>query len=661
MYCVCLHRKQKRYYPKAILPSAAIRLSRRFGNRTPHLKANRHSGMKPAQEISLQLDKYELLEVLGHGGMATVYRARDRRLGRDVAVKVIHRHLRDDKEIATRFVREARAVAKLHHPNIVEVFDVSEPEETERYLVVELVEGSSLRRFLAEHRSMPAEVAASLAIEVADALEHAHQSGVIHRDIKPENVLLTGPVESHKAGAPARAPHHGGRVKITDFGIAKILDAQGVTATGQVLGSPSHMAPEQIEGAEVTARADVFGMGVLAYECMTGRLPFEGQNPAQVLRKVIEGRFIPTERMLPSVGVQLGRIVDRALAHEPTERYESASAFADALRAELQRLGFDDSHAELAAYLDRPAKYTLDHVDRIVTRLVMAAERARDERDVLLSAALFNRALAYKPHDSELVASVARLAKQRAWSKRLRRISVIGATAIVATAASLWAARIYNSWLARHRQPAAKLESSLPLPPASVGSSNAEVTVPDAPAAVVRGPTRQRVATVRDSNRRALEGTVAAQAVDTRPVQVVITGASGGRLLIDGAEQPWFGVRHELTIGTHRFEVLAPNESCCVPQQPKAVEIVPGSSDQRIFLAIEFREATLFAQGPAGATLICGELFPGSLSIPGKRTVRVTKAETKASCTLLPQAGSSDMPKTVDVVLRPGDTFTVSG
>src|SRR5664280_1354818 len=107
--------------------------------------------MKLAQEISLQLEKYELQQVLGHGGMATVYRARDRRLGRNVAVKIIHRHLRDDHEIATRFVREARAVAKLHHPNIVEVFDVSEPEEIERYLVVELVEGPSLRRFLTDY------------------------------------------------------------------------------------------------------------------------------------------------------------------------------------------------------------------------------------------------------------------------------------------------------------------------------------------------------------------------------------------------------------------------------------------------------------------------------------------------------------------------------
>jgi len=189
--------------------------------------------MKLAHDMKPQLDKYELISVLGHGGMATVYLARDRRLGRNVAVKIIHPHLRDDLEIGARFVREARVVAKLHHPNIVEVFDVSEPGELERYLVVELVEGSSLRKFLAENGRMPAKIAAAMAIEIADALEHAHQNGVIHRDIKPENVLI--------------ADKGSGRVKITDFGIAKILDAQGVTVTGQVLGSPSHMAPEQIE------------------------------------------------------------------------------------------------------------------------------------------------------------------------------------------------------------------------------------------------------------------------------------------------------------------------------------------------------------------------------------------------------------------------------
>ena len=616
--------------------------------------------MKPAQEISLQLDKYELLEVLGHGGMATVYRARDRRLGRNVAVKVIHRHLRDDEEIATRFVREARAVAKLHHPNIVEVFDVSEPEEPERYLVVELVEGYSLRRFLAEHRPMPAEVAAALTIELADALEHAHQSGVIHRDIKPENVLLTGSLDFAASNSAPRAPHHGGRVKITDFGIAKILDAQGVTATGQVLGSPSHMAPEQIEGAEVTARSDVFGLGVLVYECMTGKLPFEGQNPAQVLRKVIEGRFVSTERMLPMVGVQLGRIVDRALAHDPNERYESASALASALHVELRRLGFVDPYAELTAYLDRPAKYSIDFANRIVARLVSVAEEARDDHDVLLSASLFNRALAYKPHDSDLISAVAHLAKQRAWAKRLRRIGLWGAGVAVTVTVALGGTHLYKSWVVKRKASSAKLETA-PSSSFVVSSQPSPVELQqDSPPVAAKGATKQRAIPIRDGGRRAIE-TAVAPSSDTRSVQVVITGASGGRLLIDGTEQPWFGVRHDLTIGSHRFDVMPPNESCCVTPASKAVEIVPGSSEQKVFLAIEFREATLFAQGPAGATLICGELFPGSLSIPGKQAVRVTKAETRASCTLLPPAGSSERPKTVDVVLRPGDTFTVPG
>jgi len=620
--------------------------------------------MKPAQDISLQLDKYELLEVLGHGGMATVYRARDRRLGRDVAVKVIHRHLRDDAEIATRFVREARAVAKLHHPNIVEVFDVSEPQELERYLVVELVEGYSLRRFLAEHRTMPTEVAAALTIEIADALHHAHQCGVIHRDIKPENVLLTAPVEDSTGAISSQPPNHGGRVKITDFGIAKVLDTQGVTSTGQVLGSPSHMAPEQIEGAEVTQRADVFGLGVLAYECMTGRLPFEGQNPAQVLRKVIEGKFIPAERMLPTVGIQLGRIVDRALCHEPEGRYESAALFAAALREELNRLGFENGYAEFTAYLDRPARYLLEFPDRIVGRLVAAAERARDEGDVMLSASLFNRALAYKPHDSELIASVARLARQRANVRRVHKFAQGSAFIAGVAAIGFGTVKFGQSHFAHRRVTVTKPESArsvgLPIvtsapPETMLNSENLGPAASNIPARPRLGPPAKTPQRQGGAGRSNVEGS------ETRAVQIVITGASGGRLLIDGVEQPWFGVHHELRLGSHRFEVLPPNETCCVQPQPKTLDVVRGDSEQKVILAIEFREATLFAQGPAGATLICGELFPGSLPLPGKRTVRVTKAETRATCTLLPPAGATERPKTVDVVLRPGDTFTVSG
>src|SRR5215471_16955496 len=137
-----------------------------------------------------QLAKYDIVEEVGHGGMATVYRARDRRLDRDVAIKIIHKHLRESPEVAARFEAEARAVAKLRHPNIVEVYDVSEPEDPEKYLVVELLRGTTLRRILTEVPEMPPEVAAAIGIELGSALAHAHGAGVIHRDLKPENVLI---------------------------------------------------------------------------------------------------------------------------------------------------------------------------------------------------------------------------------------------------------------------------------------------------------------------------------------------------------------------------------------------------------------------------------------------------------------------------------------
>src|SRR5690606_25116917 len=179
------------------------------------------------------------------------------------------------------------AVAKLRHPNIVEVYDVSDPDEPERYLVVELVRGVTLRERLRQDGPLPPEVAAAVAYEIGGGLEHAHRQGIIHRDVKPENVLIE---HSSSDGDGERS---GVRVKLTDFGIAKLLDAQGVTSTGQVLGSPAHMAPEQIDGSVVDARTDVFALGVLLYEAMAGKLPFSGEHPAQVLRRVLDGDFVP--------------------------------------------------------------------------------------------------------------------------------------------------------------------------------------------------------------------------------------------------------------------------------------------------------------------------------------------------------------------------------
>jgi serine/threonine-protein kinase len=358
-----------------------------------------------------QLAKYEVVEEIGHGGMATVYRARDKRLGREVAVKVIHPHLRDSREVVSRFNAEARAVAKLRHPNIVEVFDVSEANEPEQYLVVELVRGTTLRKVLQKHGAMPAEVAASLALELLGALAHANAAGVIHRDIKPENVLI-------ERGADKVA------VKLTDFGIAKLLDAQGVTSTGQVLGSPAHMAPEQIEGGEVDARADVFGLGVLLYECMVGHLPFEGSNPAQVLRRVLDGRYPEAQAERPSIGNRWSAILDRTLAHVAADRFADANAVREAISAELDRVGFTEGQRELAAWLADPEPYAPLHAERMIERLCALGSEARSRGDVLAAAGDYNRALAHAPGDPRLLKIVAGMHRAEAVTRTVKRAAV---------------------------------------------------------------------------------------------------------------------------------------------------------------------------------------------------------------------------------------------
>lgn len=579
-----------------------------------------------------ELGKYELLEEIGHGGMASVYRARDRRLGREVAIKLIHPHLRQNPEVATRFISEARTVAKLRHPNIVEVYDVSENSEAERYLVVELIRGVTLRQLLSRLQRLPVEVAVGVALELSQALEHAHAEGVIHRDIKPENVLVE---LQHNADAPPTV-----RVMLTDFGIAKLLDAQGITSTGQVLGSPAHMAPEQIEGSSVDVRADVFGLGVLLYECLVGHLPFDGKNPAQVLKAVLDGTFLPADKEHPEVGARFAGIVSKALARDMERRYDSVTAFAKALRNELQTLGFESVLDEVAQLVDNPDRYLESYPTRIAERLSNAGTQARKKRQMAIAAQHFNRALAYRPGDPELIARVTGLRRYKQLRRAARWVIMVG---------SVGAAVVLVGWQVVRLQQALFTPTTQTTQPEPTLAARRDPTARTAPsveaiAETVRSPKLLPRLGVRPPQKK----------LPPRMVGVRITGAMGGSLKIDGQAKEWFGVQHELEPGEHLFEFVPPDETCCVAQAQRVL-IKEGEGVQQVVGHLGFRDAVLLAQSEPALEVRCPTLFAGTLRTPGEISVPMAGGSVTGNCNVTPLSeGSVPVKKTV--TLRAGQT-----
>jgi serine/threonine-protein kinase len=558
-----------------------------------------------------QLAKYEILEELGHGGMATVYRAKDVRLGREVAVKIIHKHLRESSEMAARFEAEARAVAKLRHPNIVEVYDVSSEDEADKYIVVELSRGTTLRKLLAQVGEMPPEIAALLGVELGHALSHAHSAGVIHRDLKPENVLI----ETLDAV----------KVQLTDFGIAKILDAQGVTSTGQVLGSPAHMAPEQIEGGDVNARADVFGLGVLLYECMVGHLPFEGKNPAQVLRRVLEGAYAPPDRERPAVGSKWAKMLAKALAKEASDRFASADELIQALEAELQSLGFVDSAAELYAFFADPAGYRDAHKSRVVAALTRRGEQARKAGDRHGAAGDFNRAIAYAPQDAQLLRLVSRL--QRGRTTRRALVVVSSASAIAGLAA--------YAMTRPSPPPDRPLVLTVAADPAQSSAGPAPTMTATAIASapiVAPTPAPPKVASVA-SVKAHVEP---AGPQPPREVKFVLDPA-GAELSIDGAPaEQMFSKMKRLSIGSHVFRASVRDSKCCEPIE-RQIEIKPddgSGAPQTVSLKLAYRDAEVSAQAaPAGAALHCPTV-PIHGSAAKRYPVKMQVLEEDISCDL---------------------------
>ncbi len=298
--------------------------------------------------------RYRLESKLGSGGMSTVYLARDITLERWVAAKVMHREMSDQPDQIERFRREARAVAQLSHPNVVSVIDAGE-DGGHPYIVFEYVDGETLKQRIERVGPLPVDEATAYAIEIGRGLAAAHSRRLVHRDVKPQNVLIDSE----------------GRAKVTDFGIARSLEADGLTQTGRVLGTTDYVSPEQAMGRGVDARTDIYSLGVLLYEMLTGEVPFTAETVVGVAMKHVNEEMPDVQRRRPEVSSALAAVVERATAKDPKQRYpDMASCLADleaALEVEVVRSG--GSGGEATSVLETvPSKRKV-----LTTRRVSAA------------------------------------------------------------------------------------------------------------------------------------------------------------------------------------------------------------------------------------------------------------------------------------------------
>lgn len=252
-------------------------------------------------------NRYELLQCVGEGGMSFVYKAKCRKLNRFVAVKILKDEFKNNEEIVRRFKKEATAIANLSNPNVVNVLDVGTQDDI-NYIVMEYVEGKTLKDIIKEKGALPYEVAISIGIKVAKALECAHKSGIIHRDVKPQNILV----------------NEEGVVKVTDFGIAKSMDSSTIAHTNSVMGSAHYFSPEQAKGTYTDYRTDLYSLGIVLYEMVTGVVPFNGDSPVTVAVKHIQEKAIPPKNINQNIPNSLNDLIMKAMEKDPVNRYQTA-------------------------------------------------------------------------------------------------------------------------------------------------------------------------------------------------------------------------------------------------------------------------------------------------------------------------------------------------
>jgi serine/threonine-protein kinase len=575
--------------------------------------------------VGRQIGRYRIVEQLGQGGMSVVYKGIDTALDREVAVKVLHPHLAGKAESRKRLEREAKAVARLRHPNILEVYDYANESASEAFIVTELIRGQTLREFISAEALQPPEIAVMVVHELAGALAHAHEAGVLHRDLKPENVMV----------------RTDGVLKLMDFGIAKLLDRdEKMTLTGALVGSPAHMAPEIIEGEEAGAEADVFSLGTMLYLFAVGKLPFTAPNTTATLKRILDCQYEDPRLTVPTVSDELAEVIGTCLQRQPSQRYANAGKLRDALADLLTQVGLTRPHEELPQFFLDPKGYRRLVSTRVVASLLSRAEGLVAERKTARAMAALNQVLAHDPTNERaagLLGQMKASTQREARARKRKRTLGLAAGALVAgltTAVAVdrattppdyapplrfepWEVTLTNvAWPPR---PAPVVDAPVVAP--------SELVTPDAGAPEAVKPPNSRVTLPRPTVK-------ASEVVDA----VVVVRPFGFVQVDDGPRSAEALARHQLklTPGRHRFVVTC--ELC--DAHPKPIEWTVTAGEEVPLIAPLKPSLVSFAGFPAEARVRLGA---------EERTVQQSQREPFRVST--PPGGSMKMQHLVDYVV----------
>ncbi|MEM8610116.1 MAG: protein kinase [Myxococcota bacterium] len=553
-----------------------------------------------------KLEKYEVLDEIGHGGMATVYRARDSSLDRLVALKVLHPHLQRTSEARARFTREAKSVARLRHPHILEIYDYSGEASDETYIAAELLTGPTVKDFVLQHKETPPEIAACIALQLADALGEAHEKGIIHRDVKPENVLI----------------HEDRCVKLTDFGIAHMVDTHTFTATGQILGSPGHMAPEQIESGDCDERSDVFSLGTVLYFCATGRLPFVGRNAHHLLKLLLDGDYPDPLRLRPAIGGELANMMARALSRKPDERYQSAEEMATGLRGFLRDMGVRDPDETLADYFADPERVARELEAQALHRSLKLGAEAAKANDIPRAQSALSRALAIDDGNERALKLLGSLGHGR----RRRALAFSAGVLFIAGLVGVGYATVQS-------EPKPVAPASLPgASDTAAGPREVAPTPPSEPEAVAVAPAPNVEPPKPGVAPRPAQSSGKRWVVFRPTPPNVSISVDGGPLRPYGPDFQ----KVRLKAGKHTFRFVGA-EGCCEDRVIRR-QVTGGSRELELPVSLRFKPAGLYLKGPAAPDAKVRIKLPGSRAVSGRireiLRVPMTRLNAKAQVTI---------------------------